>query len=335
MAREMELRRVLKEQQARLLALPNVVGVGIGRKKVRNRDQDTLSIVVMVEQKLPLTALAAESVVPKEIDGIPTDVVEVGKVHSLAGLAQAQEVEYPDVPLAQRREKWRPAHPGVSIGHYKITAGTFGAVVIDRRTKKPLLLSNNHVLANSSGGCGRHRRAKKGDPILQPGSLDGGTSEDMIGKLERFVPLKMLENKRVEASMLTDTSAPNYVDAAVAKPLKADDIKTSILGIGEVAGITEPALGMRVQKSGRTTGHSWGTVEYIEMAVQVDYGEGRVATFEGQIGCSAMSRGGDSGSVVLDERRRAVGLLFAGSPLVTICSPIIMVLDMLKVDFPS
>ena len=85
---------------------------------------------------MPLTALAAESVVPKEIDGIPTDVVEVGKVHSLAGLAQAQEVEYPDVPLAQRREKWRPAHPGVSIGHYKITAGTFGAVVIDRRTKK-------------------------------------------------------------------------------------------------------------------------------------------------------------------------------------------------------
>ena len=64
MAREMELRRVLKEQQARLLALPNVVGVGIGRKKVRNRDQDTLSIVVMVEQKLPLPALAAESVVP-------------------------------------------------------------------------------------------------------------------------------------------------------------------------------------------------------------------------------------------------------------------------------
>ena len=64
MAREMELRRVLKEQQARLLALPNVVGVGIGRKKVRNRDQDTLSFVVMVVQKLPLTALAAESVVP-------------------------------------------------------------------------------------------------------------------------------------------------------------------------------------------------------------------------------------------------------------------------------
>lgn len=212
MATEIELRRVLKDQQARLLALPNVVGVGIGKKRVGNKTTDELSLVVMVEHKLPLTALAAESVVPKQIGGIPTDVVEVGKVRSLASLAQESPAQYPDLPLAERKARWRPASPGVSMGHLQITAGTFGCVVSDRKTRKPLLLSNNHVFANSSGALGRQRRAKKGDPILQPGPYDGGERDDLIAKLERFIPLKMLENRMVSPSDLTETSSPNFVD---------------------------------------------------------------------------------------------------------------------------
>lgn len=332
MATEMELRRVLKGEQARLLALPNVVGVGIGRKRVGNSTTSDLSLVVMVEQKLPLSALAAESVVPKQIAGVPTDVVEVGKVRSLAGLAQARQTQYPDLPLPDRKARWRPASPGVSMGHVKITAGTFGAVVVDRKTQKPLLLSNNHVFANSSGASGRQRTARKGDPILQPGPIDGGTGDDTMAKLERFIPLKMLENKRVSVKDLVETSPPNFVDAAVARPLDSGEIKAPIWAIGTPQGTTEAKLGMRVQKSGRTTGHSWGNVELLEMAVQVDYGQGRVATFQGQIGLSAMSQGGDSGSLVLDEEKRAVGLLFAGSPFITICSPIEQVLELLKVE---
>jgi hypothetical protein len=218
------------------------------------------------------------------------------------------------------------------MGHVQITAGTFGAVVMDQKTKKPLLLSNNHVFANSSGAGGRQRRARKGDLILQPGPYDGGTKDDAIAKLERFVPLKMLENRRVEVKDLAETSPVNLVDAAVAKPIDPEQIKTPIWAVGEVQGTGEADLGMKVQKSGRTTGHSWGTVELLQMAVQVDYGEGRVATFQGQIGLSAMSQGGDSGSLVLDEKNKAIGLLFAGSPFITICSPIEMVLEQLKVE---
>ena len=36
------------------------------------------------------------------------------------------------------------------IGHYKVTAGTFGALVNDARTVSPHSLSN-HVLANATG----------------------------------------------------------------------------------------------------------------------------------------------------------------------------------------
>ncbi len=87
-----------------------------------------------------------------------------------------------------RLKRARPAQPGMSIGHHKITAGTFGAVVKDKRSGKPLILSNNHVLANISNGS--DGKAKKGDIILQPGSYDGGKEDnDAIGYLERFVPI--------------------------------------------------------------------------------------------------------------------------------------------------
>ena len=115
----------------------------------------------------------ASEIVPKSIADADTDVIEVGDVRALA-----------------RTERMRPVRPGSSIGHYKVTAGTFGAVVYDIKTGEPLILSNNHVLANST--CGKDGRAKIGDPILQPGRHDSGREpHDVIGHLYRFVPISM------------------------------------------------------------------------------------------------------------------------------------------------
>ena len=44
------------------------------------------------------------------------------------------------------------------------------------------------------------------------------------------------------------------------------------------------------------------------------------------------SKAGDSGSLVLDEENRAVGLLFAGSEEFTVINPIKTVLDKLGFD---
>src|SRR4051812_20964705 len=83
------------------------------------------------------------------------------------------------VPATQKRA--RPLKIGGSIGHFKVTAGTLGAFVKSRDDGSVLILSNNHVLANESKG-------KKGDPVLQPGAIDGGEGpEDKVGTLLRFV----------------------------------------------------------------------------------------------------------------------------------------------------
>jgi hypothetical protein len=39
-------------------------------------------LIVMVEQKIPHVLLAPEDVIPAEIEGVPVDVREVGKIEA-------------------------------------------------------------------------------------------------------------------------------------------------------------------------------------------------------------------------------------------------------------
>lgn len=146
--------RSLKKMRGKLFSFPNVVGVGVGYKHVGEESTGEPAFIVYVEKKLPAGYLARGQLIPKKIGGLVTDVVEIGAVKML-GLRTARS---------------RPCQPGVSIAHYKSTAGTLGAVVKDRKTGEQVILSNNHVLAN--GSSLQEARARVGDPILQPGGCD-------------------------------------------------------------------------------------------------------------------------------------------------------------------
>ncbi len=335
-----ELREIKSLAARELLKKANVVGVGVGYKEKHGLRTQDLSLVVLVEKKLPLTALAKRDVVPREIRGVATDVKEVGRL----------------VAYKSRTERWRPAPPGVSIGHWAITAGTFGAVVQDAETGERLILSNNHVLANSN-------QAIPGDAILQPGAADGGRNPaDRIAELLRFVPIQFESGgggngdtcstanlvaetanlfarlvaspwRLVPVRIQTLTSA-NRVDAAVARPVSQDAIEAAVLEIGEVHGSVEAELGLAVRKSGRTTGLTTGTVQVIDATVRVGYGAAGTALFEDQIVTGNMSAPGDSGSLLVEQDgQRAVGLLFAGSDQSTIFNPISAVESALSITF--
>jgi hypothetical protein len=333
MSEHEEVRQVKEEHKGAILAKPNVVGVGTGYKVRGKRTTDELCVVALVRQKIPKAGLAPEALVPPGIDGVPTDVMQVGDLWAL------------QTPT----DRWRPAPGGVSLGHYQVTAGTLGTVVRDRSTGERLILSNNHVLANSND-------ASVGDPILQPGAIDGGqAATDTLAHLERFcriefitsppvcpVVIGMTKAANALARLLgsrhrfqayqTEPTAINLVDAAVARPLDDGDILDEILQIGVVDGMTPAVLGMSVRKSGRTTGFTSGVITVLNSTVDVSYGPGRTARFESQIITSAMSQGGDSGSLlVAGDSLQAVGLLFAGSDQVTIHNPIELVLDCLDV----
>ncbi len=313
-------RSILQQQAEELLKRANVVATGVGYKYANGRFTDAPSIICSVEKKLAGSALSVSDLVPREFDGVPTDVIETGPIRAF------------QAPT----ERFRPAPGGVSVGHRDITAGTLGCWV--RRNGQWMMLSNNHVLANSNAG-------QAGDTILQPGPNDGGRSpDDQIAVLEDFVPIQFAETpsdcniagsivellngmagamgSKTRLQAIRRQATDNLVDAAIARPLNDEDIKAEILNIGAIQGLGSGDLGMAIKKSGRTTGFTQGVIQQIDVTVNVQYGAGRTATFQDQLMAGAMSQGGDSGSAVLDDQNRLVGLLFAGSDQSTIMNRI-------------
>lgn len=315
----MKPERIVKKFTLGILQKKNVVTVGLGTKYVGGVDTGKVAFVVGVKQKLPLSKLAAEDVVPTEIKGLITDVIEAGEIKLLN--------QEPD-----RKKKWRPAPGGVSIGHYQITAGTLGCLVY--KDRRPMILSNNHVLANVN-------KAQIADPILQPGAYDGGTPLDSeIAKLWEFIEIKILGPSdcsiakavaniinfwawlfsRRTRLMPVSGFGTNLVDCAIAKPNQDGDIKSAILEVGSIIGEAEAVVGMKVKKSGRSSGLTYGEIKQVNVTANVQVGEGKIAMFTDQFAMGAISEPGDSGSIILTEDNRCIGLLFAGSETITLAN---------------
>jgi hypothetical protein len=63
-----------------LMRYPNVVGVGVGYRQQGDTLTDELSLVVMVQDKIPVAQLAPEDVLPSELEGVRVDVQAVGSL---------------------------------------------------------------------------------------------------------------------------------------------------------------------------------------------------------------------------------------------------------------
>ena len=314
-----------------LLKKKNVVLVYTGIKVVAGVETKHISIRVGVTQKITPreqaeAILGKSNLVPKRIKGMETDVFQTQEIKALA---------------VDRKSRVRPVPGGVSIGHPNITAGSSGPPV--KKNKVLHILSNKHVLAPEG--------ASLGDQTWQPGKYDGGTQADTIGHLAAFVPIQFIDESTCpianaivrgfnsladfferKTRLLNPISSPlNKVDCAISRPLLDEDISQEILEVGKPTGFGEVNLGDRVKKSGRTTGLTEGDVIAIDGAANVSYGQ-KVAVFEDQIVATAMCEGGDSGSAVLNENNKVVGLLFAGSNSLTIINKIANVIDALGLD---
>ncbi|MEV4902730.1 hypothetical protein AB0K08_15490 [Citricoccus sp. NPDC055426] len=262
---------------------------------------------------------------PREVDGIRTDVkqmvIELQSARVL--LRPGRQVDGAECETlsggismgpsrAVRMEPPEVAEPG----EYTFV-GTLGAIVRDREAGRPMALTNFHVACVND-------EWSSGDRMVQPGRPDGGDpATDEFGSLARA---QLSEN----------------IDGAVVLLDEDRPWEAAVVGVGPVAGAAEAATQMPVQKRGRTTGHTFGTVASTEATLSLDYGDGLgTRTLRRQIRISTdtarsarFSDGGDSGSVVLDTGGNVVGLLFAGDTegSTTFANPIQAVLDELAVD---
>jgi hypothetical protein len=216
-------------------------------------------------------------------------------------------------------------------------AGTLGALVEFGGVQ--YILSNNHVLARQSEADPDDTDVDAGvndgviqigDPIIQPGLLDENGSDRscspantdytglIVGELSDWVPLNFAPQ------------SVNFVDAAIAAvDPNIVDADGRILDIGGLQGTTVfyglgllgDLVGMQVQKSGRTTGLTTGTIGAVGAEITVNYSNGS-GFFQDQIlvtgSKGAFIKSGDSGSLMVSvpsngDLPQAVGLLFAGS----------------------
>jgi len=295
----------------------NLVGVGIGEKVTSGARTGVLCVKVLVARKFARSEIDRRDRIPASVDGIPTDVEAVG---------------YPRKFVLANQQRHRPVPGGVSgspsldAAGYRF-AGTLGLALVpasgrgasrgtsasrDRETW--YLLSNNHVLADEN-------RLPIGARIVQPATLDGGTEVDRIGTLAEFVAIKF-------------DNARNWMDAAIAQVDARVGVSATVLGIGPITGAADPSLNLLVRKAGRTTGLTEGIVRVVRFDVfDVQYGQGMVRVDDVMViegAAAAFSRPGDSGSAIVDMRGRVVGLLFAGSDVVTFAIPIRRILRRFK-----
>jgi hypothetical protein len=291
--------------------------VGVGRKIVEGKETNDFAIRLYVARKIPPSLLPKRALLPKSIDGIPTDVLESPPAFVSPACTE------------NRKKRQRPMVAGISVAHEDVTAGTIAYFC--RSTKKGdnpdsvFILSNNHVLANVNVG-------KKGDALSQPGPVDGGTEQDDIATLHRFVRIKL------------GGKSENAVDCAIGELLPDAKYQAKLCKIGKLKGVMTGAEGLKVCKHGRTTGYTEGTVtdELYDALVGMSHEDPNVAAlFTNQLRLEvtspyqAIGLGGDSGSLVVSKKdKKAVGLYFAGpeNGQYGIANPIGKVLELLDIE---
>jgi hypothetical protein len=284
----------------------NVVGLCVAKRQRRGK-VGRLCIQVLVEKKYRETRIARQHRVPRTIES-----------RALGGMAETDVRAVGKGRLHSFVSNDKPAHPGFDIGNELGGSGTLGCVVIDRSTRQKFGLSCAHVVApDGASDVGQ----MPGEVVYYP-SFDNAQLLDVLAS----APIGKLV--RVAAPGFSAEDAAGNVDAAVFAPddaawldAKLADLDSAPRGIRK----TVP-LGLAVQKVGAVTQRTHGVVETVTLAPKIPYADGQIAQFVDHIGISTFAAPGDSGSLVLDETGRAVGIHIGGFDGMSVCTPIARVL---------
>jgi hypothetical protein len=256
--------------------VPWLNAVGIGKKTIQGVPTSEDSIVFFVGQKLALSQLTPDQVLPTSLSlqvddraiAIDTDVVEMPPLSLLQMCNDKLE---------------RPAKGGNCVSPLGSGwHGTLGGVVTNPSGGKRHIISNAHVMAGIN-------QFGPGHLILQN---HNGSAIARLTKATTFT-----------------TTAVMASDSAIAAVDNNSDVDPFIQGIGVPTGTSRPVLGMNVQKSGARTCRQAAQVRYVGLTITLDNAYRIRDVFLTDI----MGTNGDSGSVILDMNRQVVGLLFGGN----------------------
>lgn len=132
-------REILGHHWQQLLQFPNVLNTAVGTKFKNGQDTKVPAIVVYVSKKVREVDLAPQDIIPKELEGVPTDVMEFAP------------------------KTWTTGKTSISQLHPEEQRKRLGAIVRKQKAKKAVSLGQPSGHANwinyanpiqDQGGCG-------------------------------------------------------------------------------------------------------------------------------------------------------------------------------------
>jgi hypothetical protein len=309
--------------EAKLWENPTVCGVAVGYQYIAQQRTKRLVISIHVTQKND--HIDPQWRIPSHINGIKTDIIEATFSTDAPHLPQSRSLN-----VQTDTARYTVLKGGIAIGLQQAAVvqqagetiqvyepGTLGAIVFDRSSHAPLLLSNYHVLAANG--------FKQGASVMQPSPADKGKiPDDTIAAVHKAV-------------------CNQWVDCAVAHLHTQRQYESSIMDIGAINGAASATVGVQVRKRGRTTHLSYGTIEQVGLSVKAQF-MGKTLTFNNQLlvrvnplKSSLFAAHGDSGAVVVDNQNNIVGLLslIGKDGQTAIINPISAVMSALDIDIIS
>ncbi len=282
---------------------PNIVGLGFGEKRKAGRSTGQIAAVVLVRRKRAPRDPELRWMIPPRLRGLATDVVEKGP--DMQSSARAI------VPTDDR------VRGGGRVDIDRRPWGTLGCTVTRDTEGGPqrFVLSNAHVIVPQrplvAGGAAGPCEAVDAEPVTVYDDHRLARRRRAIGILSRYVPL------------VSENRGFNLVDGATAE-VTSEVVADGIEAVGEVGPACRPdelRLGDRVLKVGAASrAAAEGSVRVMRLAYVLktgDYGvsgSGSSFVFAEQLAAQVHQVGGDSGSVLVREDRRAVGLVHARHP---------------------
>lgn len=274
------------------LSKANVLGLGVGYKVKGGFYTNRKCITVFVNRKLSKNEIYSHDMIPQSYKGIIMDVRQIG-IPQICSLTR----------------KIRPALGGYCIGIDGAESGSIGCLVGD--SNRDYILTCNHVVA-------MNLKNNINKIVVQPSPQYGGKAvKDAIGNVSNFIIVRV-------------DSDDNFEDAAIVETNRSKS-SIAIAFKGTLKGTNYVQLGQIVDKVGATTELTTGVVENINVTIRVNF-INRQVIFKNQIVTTKMSDKGDSGSVLLSNKKEALGLLMAQSDSVSIFNEIEHILDALNVS---
>jgi hypothetical protein len=222
-------------------------------------------------------------------------------------------IQHPDLA------KHRPLKIGISISGGKHPGpGTIACFVRCRKTGKPMILGNHHVMLAEKGN------SETGNPyIYQPAKNNGASEEDKIAIFDRGELTKNMDAAvaYIKKGLPFENRTPEGI--VIKKPRK-----------------TAVMADEKVWKRGTTSIVTKGSVNEVNKNSTVPHARfGGDINFTKQIEVKSLVENqefqipGDSGSALIDENNHIIGLMHGGGKGGGLATPIQVVFDALEVDF--